>query len=130
MLQAMNTGHDGSLTTVHANSPDEAMARLETLVLMGGLDLPTRAIREQIAGAIHLVVQQARLGDGSRKITEIAEVVGIEDDGHIRTEAIFKFVRAQAAQGEVKGEFRATGYLPSYLGRLVTLGLCSDGVYL
>jgi pilus assembly protein CpaF len=130
MLQAMNTGHDGSLTTVHANSPDEAMSRLETLVLMGGLDLPTRAIREQIAGAVNLVVQQARLTDGSRKITEIAEVVGIEEDGHIRTEAIFKFVREKAEQGKVKGEFRSTGYLPSYLGKLVTLGLCSDGVYL
>jgi pilus assembly protein CpaF len=130
MLQAMNTGHDGSLTTVHANSPPEAMSRLETLVLMGGLDLPTRAIREQIAGAIHLVVQQARLTDGSRKITEIAEVIGIEEDGHIRTEPIFKFVREAAAQGEVKGQFRATGYLPSYLGKLVTLGLCSDGVFL
>src|SRR5581483_9993005 len=115
MLQAMNTGHDGSLTTVHANSPDEAMARLETLVLMGGLDLPARAIREQIAAAVNLVVQQARLADGSRKIIEIAEVVGIEEDGRIRTEAIFKFARVAAAQGEVKGEFRATGYLPSYL---------------
>jgi pilus assembly protein CpaF len=130
MLQAMNTGHDGSLTTVHANSPDEAMSRLETLVLMGGLDLPTRAIREQIAGAIHLVVQQARLTDGSRKIVDIAEVCGIEEDGHIRTESIFKFVRHDAAQGVVKGEFRATGYLPTYLGKLVTLGLCADGVYL
>ncbi len=130
MLQAMNTGHDGSLTTVHANSPDDAMSRLETLVLMGGLDLPTRAIREQIAGAIHLVVQQARLTDGSRKIVDIAEVCGIEEDGHIRTESIFKFVRQDAAQGVVKGEFRATGYLPSYLGKLVTLGLCADGVYL
>jgi pilus assembly protein CpaF len=130
MLQAMNTGHDGSLTTVHSNSPDEAMSRLETLVLMGGLDLPARAIREQIAGAVHLVVQQARLSDGSRKIIEIAEVVGIEEEGHIRTEPIFKFVREKAAQGEVKGEFRSTGYLPSYLGKMVTLGLCSDGVYL
>jgi pilus assembly protein CpaF len=130
MLQAMNTGHDGSLTTVHANSPSEAMSRLETLVLMGGLDLPTRAIREQIAGAIHLVVQQARLTDGSRKIIDIAEVCGIEEDGHVRTESIFKFHREDAAQGVVKGEFRATGYLPTYLGKLVTLGLCSDGVYL
>ena len=76
------------------------------------------------------MVQQARLTDGSRKIVEIAEVTGIEDDGRIRTVPIFTFAREAAAQGEVQGRFRATGYLPSYLGKLITLGLCSDGVYL
>ena len=86
MLQAMNTGHDGSLTTIHANSPDEAIARLETLVLMGGVDLPTRAIREQIANSIHLVVQQQRFVDGTRKITSIAEVIGIDEDGVVHLE--------------------------------------------
>src|SRR5438046_4429149 len=74
MLQAMNTGHDGSLTTVHANSPRDTLARLETLVLMSGVDLPQRAIREQIASAIHLIVQQARLRDGSRRVTNITEI--------------------------------------------------------
>ena len=130
MLQAMNTGHDGSLTTTHANSPDEALGRLETLVLMGGLDLPVRAIREQIAASIHLIVQQARFVDGSRKITNIAEVIGIEPDGRIRTESIFEFHRAPGALNEVRGEFRATGFMPSFLDEFITLGLVGDGEYL
>jgi pilus assembly protein CpaF len=130
MLQAMNTGHDGSLTTTHANSPEEAVARLETLVLMGGLELPTKAIREQIANSIHLVVQQARFVDGSRKITSIAEVVGLEDDGVVRLENIFEFHRLPGARGKVAGEYRATGYMPSFLGEFITMGLCGDGEYL
>jgi pilus assembly protein CpaF len=130
MLQAMNTGHDGSLTTTHANSPEEAIARLETLVLMAGVDLPTRAIREQIAGSIHLVVQQARFVDGSRKITSIAEVVGIEDDGQVHLENIFEFHRLPSQRGEVAGEFRATGYMPSFLNEFITMGLCPDGNFL
>jgi pilus assembly protein CpaF len=131
MLQAMNTGHDGSLTTVHANSADEAVMRLETLVLMSGLDLPTRAIREQIASSIHLIVQQARFSDGSRRITDVSEVVGIQDDGTIRTEAIFEYVRSEnSADGRVNGAYRATGYMPSYVEQFVTLGLVKDGKYL
>jgi pilus assembly protein CpaF len=130
MLQAMNTGHDGSLTTTHANSPEEAIARLETLVLMAGVDLPTRAIREQIAGSIHIVVQQARFVDGSRKITSIAEVVGIEEDGQVRLENIFEFHRLPSVRGEVLGEYRATGYMPSFLNEFITMGLCPDGNYL
>ena len=130
MLQAMNTGHDGSLTTTHANSPEEAVARLETLVLMAGVELPTRAIREQIAGSIHLVVQQARFVDGSRKITTISEVVGIEDDGTVHLENIFEYHRQTAVRGQVVGEFRATGYMPSFLGDFITMGLCGDGEYL
>jgi pilus assembly protein CpaF len=132
MLQAMNTGHDGSLTTVHANSPDEAISRLETLVLMSGLDLPTRAIREQIASSIHVILQQARFSDGSRRIVQIAEVVGLDaDSGVIRTEPIFEFVRRpNAPDGAVRGEFRATGYMPSYIEQFVTLGLVADGVFL
>jgi pilus assembly protein CpaF len=130
MLQAMNTGHDGSLTTTHANSPDEAIARLETLVLMGGVDLPTRAIREQIANSIHLVVQQARFADGTRKITNVAEVVGIEDDGSVHLESIFEFHRFPGARTEINGEFRPTGYLPSYVEDFITLGLANDGEYL
>jgi len=130
MLQAMNTGHDGSLTTTHANSPEEAVARLETLVLMGGLDLPTKAIREQIANSIHLVVQQARFVDGSRRITSIAEVTGLEDDGMVHLENIFEFHRLPGTRGEVQGEYRATGYMPSFLGEFITMGLCPDGDYL
>jgi pilus assembly protein CpaF len=130
MLQAMNTGHDGSLTTTHANSPAEAVARLETLVLMGGVELPARAIREQIAASIHLVVQQQRFADGSRKITSIAEVVGIDDDGVVRLEPIFEFHRLPGGREQVHGEFRATGYMPSFIGELITMGLITDGEYL
>jgi pilus assembly protein CpaF len=130
MLQAMNTGHDGSLTTTHANSPDEAIARLETLVLMGGVDLPTRAIREQIANSIHVVVQQARFVDGSRKITEISEVIGMDDDGSVRLEAIFEFHRSAGERGKVSGDYRATGYMPSFIGDFITMGLVTDGEYL
>jgi pilus assembly protein CpaF len=128
MLQAMNTGHDGSLTTTHANSPREALARIETLVLMGGLDLPSRAIREQIASSIHLIVQQTRLSDGSRKVTSISEVTGIDDDGEIGLSPLFEFVRTgTGADGKAKGEFRATGYLPSYLDTFLVMGLIKDG---
>src|SRR5258708_30241109 len=80
MLQAMNTGHDGSLTTVHANSPRDALGRLETLVLMAGMDLPVKVVREQIRSAVHLIVQQARLADGSRKVVSIVEVTGMEGE--------------------------------------------------
>src|SRR5437868_5503516 len=94
MLQAMNTGHDGSLTTTHANSPQEAIARLETLVLMSGIDLPTRAIREQIASSVHVVVQQSRLSDGSRRVTAISETIGIDrETNEVELRPIFQFVR-------------------------------------
>ncbi len=128
MLQAMNTGHDGSLTTTHANSPPEAIARLETLALMGGLDLPSRAIREQIAASIHLVVQQTRFSDGSRRIAAISEVSGIEDDGQISIRPIFEFVRTGTGPGgKVIGEHRATGYLPSFLDAFIVAGLIRKG---
>ncbi len=128
MLQAMNTGHDGSLTTTHANSPREAIARLETLVLMSGLDLPVRAIREQIAGAVHLLVQQSRLSDGSRKVTAISEVVGVNDEGEIEIVPIFRFVRTGTGpKGKVEGEFRATGFLPSFLNEFLVMGLIGPG---
>jgi pilus assembly protein CpaF len=113
MLQAMNTGHDGSLTTTHANSPTEALSRLETLSLMAGLDLPSRAIREQIAAAVDLVVQQARMPDGSRRITSIAEVVGMGEDGGIATSEIFRLVAGGPGQ-EGESFLCATGWLPSF----------------
>lgn len=131
MLQAMNTGHDGSLTTTHANSPREAIARLETLSLMSGLDLPARAIREQIANSVHLVVQQTRFNDGSRRVTNIAEVCGIDDNGDIVLREIFKYVRTgTSGEGKVVGDFRATGYLPSFLDVFIAYGLVQGSDFL
>jgi pilus assembly protein CpaF len=128
MLQAMNTGHDGSLTTTHANSPREAVARLETLCLMAGLDLPVRAIREQIAGSVHVLVQQSRLSDGSRKVTAITEVTGIGDDGEVELVPIFEFHRTGTGdKGKVVGEFRATGFLPTFLNDFLVMGLVKPG---
>ena len=128
MLQAMNTGHDGSLTTTHANSPREAIARLETLVLMSGLELPVRAIREQIAGAVHLLVQQSRLSDGSRKVTAISEVIGVNEEGEIELVPIFRFIRTGTGPGgKVMGEFRATGFLPTFLNEFLVMGLIGPG---
>jgi pilus assembly protein CpaF len=128
MLQAMNTGHDGSLTTTHANSPVEALMRLETLCLMAGVALPARAIREQIAKSIHLLVQQTRLSDGTRKVTAIAELAGIDRDGNLRLRPIFEFVRARTGEdGRVGGDFHATGYLPSFLPELLVHGLIKKG---
>jgi pilus assembly protein CpaF len=129
MLQAMNTGHDGSLTTTHANSPLEAIARIETLCLMSGIELPVRAIREQIAGSIHIVVQQARLADGTRKVTAISEVAGINEETHeIEMRPIFEFVRTgTGTAGKVVGDFRATGYLPTFLDEFLVMGLVQRG---
>ena len=118
MLQAMNTGHDGSLTTIHANSPRDALSRLETLVLMSGVDLPQRAIREQIASAIHLIVQQSRMRDGARRITNITEVVGREGDT-ITLQDVFLFQEAGLdATGRIIGKLTPTGIRPSAMAKL------------
>ena len=128
MLQAMNTGHDGSLTTTHANSPREAIARLETLVLMAGLELPVRAIREQIAGAVHVLVQQSRLSDGSRKVTAISEITGVNEQGEVELLPIFRYVRSGTGeQGKVLGDFQATGFLPTFLHDFQVMGLIAPG---
>jgi pilus assembly protein CpaF len=128
MLQAMNTGHDGSLTTTHANSPAEALARLETLCLMAGVELPSRAIREQIAASVQLIVQQSRLSDGSRKVVAIAEVCGLDQRGEFRLRKIYGFERdGTGPNGEVLGSFLATGYLPSFLDELIVRGLIGPG---
>jgi pilus assembly protein CpaF len=121
MLQAMNTGHDGSLTTVHANSPADALTRLETMTLMAGTDLPSRAIREQIASAIHLVVQQARLRDGTRRIIAISEVRGFDGE-RVELADIFQF-RQQGVddQGMVIGQFEAV-QVPKRLEDLAAAG--------
>ncbi len=124
MLQAMNTGHDGSLTTVHANSPRESLSRLETLVLMAGMDLPLKAIRQQISGAINLVIQLSRLKDGSRKVTSITEVIGMEGDT-VTMQEIFKFESkgADPATGKIIGEFNPTGIRPKIIDRLFDMGV-------
>jgi pilus assembly protein CpaF len=118
MLQAMNTGHDGSLTTIHANTPRDAMARLETLVLMSGVDLPQRAIREQIASAIHLIVQQSRLRDGSRRITSITEILGREGET-ITMQEVFLFEETGVdAHGKLQGQLVATGIRPKAMAKV------------
>jgi pilus assembly protein CpaF len=123
MLQAMNTGHDGSLTTGHANSPRDILSRLETMVLMSGMDLPLRAIREQIASAVDLIVQQARFADGSRKITHITEVQGMEGD-KITLQDIFVFEqRGYDAQSKVIGEIKCTGFVPKFVEELRQRGV-------
>jgi pilus assembly protein CpaF len=118
MLQAMNTGHDGSLTTIHANSPRDTLARLETLVLMSGVDLPQRAIREQIAAAIQLIVQQSRLRDGSRRITNITEIVGREGDT-ITLQDVFLFEETGVdGGGRITGKLNPTGIRPNAMARI------------
>ena len=126
MLQAMNTGHDGSLTTVHANSPRDAMSRIETLVLMAGFDLPVRAIREQIAGAIDLVVQSSRMRDGSRKIVSITEVVGMEGDVVTMQELVRFRQQGVNEDGKVIGSFEFTGVQPHSLRRFDEVGIEYD----
>ena len=123
MLQAMNTGHDGSLTTIHANSPRDCIARLETLVLMAGMELPLRAIRQQIAGALDLVVQVSRLRDGSRRVTSITEVLGMESET-ITLQEIVRFEQHGVdAEGRVEGRFVPTGVRPDLMRRLEMMGL-------
>jgi pilus assembly protein CpaF len=122
MLQAMNTGHDGSLTTLHANTPRDALSRLETMSLMSGMDLPLKVIREQIASAIDLIIQQTRLKDGTRKVTSITEVSGMEGDTIVMTE-IFKFDQTGTTpDGRVIGELKPTGIRPLFSPRLETSG--------
>ena len=127
MLQAMNTGHDGSITTVHANSSRDALSRIETMVLMAGMDLPIRAIREQLASAIQIVIQMTRfLCDGSRKIIQISELTGVEQ-GIITMQDIFRFnQKGIGASGKVMGDFNGTGFVPAFLEELKTGGFNVD----
>lgn len=123
MLQAMNTGHDGSISTIHANSARDAFSRLETMVMMAGMELPQRAIREQVASAIGIVIQLARLSDGARKIVSIQEVVGMEA-GIVSMQEIFHFKIAGIAEdGTVLGEFKANGIWPKFAERLERVGI-------
>ena len=123
MLQAMNTGHDGSLTTIHANSPRDVISRLEVLVLMAGMELPVSAIREQVASAVDIIIQQTRFYCGSRKISKITEVVGVES-GTVQLQDIFIFDQSGVDEdGRVKGEFRATGAIPTFYEELRSIGI-------
>ena len=123
MLQAMNTGHDGSLTTVHANSPRECLQRVEVMVLMAGYELPVKAIRQQVGSAVHALVQVARLTDGTRKVVRISEIVGMEGD-QIQIQDLFEFVQTGVTpEGRVQGQFRASGLRSRYFDRLVAAGV-------
>jgi pilus assembly protein CpaF len=123
MLQAMNTGHDGSLTTVHANTPPDALARIETMSLMSGLDLPARAIRDQISSAVHVIVQQARLPDGSRRITHISEVMGLSDQGFEVADVFLFKQTGLTPDGKVVGQFVPTGHVPRFVEKLSRRGI-------
>ena len=123
MLQAMNTGHDGSISTVHANAPRDALSRLETMVLMAGFDLPPKAIREQVSSALNVIIQVARLSDGTRKIVKVTEVTGMEGDVVVMQD-IFVFAKQGLDQeGNVIGQFRATGVRPKFLDIVHTAGI-------
>ncbi len=122
MLQAMNTGHDGSMTTAHANSPRDAVSRIETMCLMAGMDLPIRAIREQIAGAVDVVCQQERMRDGTRKVTTIAEISGMEGDVITMTD-IFVFEQTGMENGRIVGRLRPTGLRPKFMDKIEATGI-------
>jgi pilus assembly protein CpaF len=122
MLQAMNTGHDGSMTTAHANSPRDAIARVETMCLMAGMDLPVRAIREQVASAIDLICQQERMRDGTRKVTSVTEVSGMEGDVITMTD-IFVFEQTGMENGKIVGRLRPTGLRPKFMEKIETAGI-------
>ncbi len=124
MLQAMNTGHDGSMTTLHANSTGDVLARLDSMILMSGAELPMRAIREMVASAIDLIVHTARLSDGSRKIIQITEVAGLKDEIHVGLKDIFTFSQSgMDSQGKIKGDFKPTGYIPSFFEDMKIKGI-------
>ena len=129
MLQAMNTGHDGSLTTVHANTPRDALSRMETLVLMAGMDLPLKVVRQQISSAVDVIVQQTRLKDGQRKVTAVTEVAGMEGDIIVLSD-IFKFNQTGVTtEGKVLGEVNATGIRPNFTPRLEAAGFTIDDLF-
>ena len=122
MLQAMNTGHDGSMSTGHANSPRDMLSRLETMVLMAGVDLPVRAIREQIASAVDLIVHQTRLKDGTRKITHITEVQGMEGDVIVMQD-VFVFEQTGVVEGKIQGRLKPTGIRPKFVEKFEVMGI-------
>ena len=122
MLQAMNTGHDGSLTTVHANNPRDAISRMETMALMANLNLPEKAVRRQIASAVSIVIQVARMSDGTRRVTHLTEITGMEEDT-VSMQDVFLFEKQGISQGRVVGNFTATGIRPKFADRLTASGI-------
>jgi pilus assembly protein CpaF len=122
MLQAMNTGHDGSMSTGHANTPRDMLSRLETMVLMAGMDLPLRAIREQISSAVDLIVHQNRLKDGSRKIVNITEVQGMEGDVIVMQD-VFVFEQTDVVEGKIIGKLKPTGIRPHFVEKFEVSGI-------
>src|SRR5436190_7323767 len=129
MLQAMNTGHEGSMATIHANTPRDAISRLEQMIGMAGLPMTIASIRGQIAAAVRLIVQLSRMSDGKRKVTSIAEITGLEGD-IIQRQGIFKYVRTGTApDGAVLGHFQATGVRPRSLTELTNMGMQIPGAY-
>jgi pilus assembly protein CpaF len=127
MLQAMNTGHDGSLTTLHANTPRDALSRMETMVMMAGMEMPLKVIRQQVSAAIDLIVQQTRLKDGARKITAVTEVAGMEGDTVVLTD-IFRYEQTGLSQdGKVLGQMKPTGIRPLFTPRLEAAGFKLGG---
>jgi len=131
MLQAMNTGHDGSMTTIHANSTQDVLVRMDSMILMAGVDLPIRSIREMIASAVDIIIHTARMSDGSRKIIQITEVTGMKDDVHIDLHDIFIFKQTGIdAQSKVLGEFRPTGYVPTFMEEIRIKGIpLNENIY-
>jgi pilus assembly protein CpaF len=124
MLQAMNTGHDGSMTTIHANSPRDVLIRLDSMILMSGVELPLRAIREMISSAIDLIVHTARLSDGSRKITRITEIAGMIDETHVNLQDIFNFRQTGVDEEQkVLGDFVPLGNIPTYYDEMKSRGI-------
>jgi pilus assembly protein CpaF len=126
MLQAMNTGHDGSLTTVHANSPRDVISRLETMVLMSGMELPSKAIREQIASAVDIVIHESRLSDGSRKVVSIAEITGLEGNQIVMQELFTFEQQGVSPNGKILGQFKPTGAIPTWFDQLKGRGIDCD----
>jgi pilus assembly protein CpaF len=123
MLQAMNTGHDGSLTTLHANTPRDALARLETMIMMTGFELPIKAMRQQISSAVNLIIQASRLQGGIRRVTHITEVVGMEQDTIVMQD-IYRYNQAGIDEtGRARGAFEATGVRPTFMSKLEAAGV-------
>jgi pilus assembly protein CpaF len=123
MLQAMNTGHDGSISTIHANAPRDALSRIETMVLMAGFDLPSKAIREQIASALNVILQLSRMSDGTRKVVAVSEVTGMEGDVVVMQDIFVFEKRGVDRDGKVLGEYRATGVRPKFLDAVHAAGI-------
>lgn len=124
MLQAMNTGHDGSMTTIHANSTHDVLTRIDSMILMSGVELPIRAIREMVASAVDVIVHTTRLSDGSRKIVQVTEIAGMKDDLHIELRDVFVFKQLGLdAQGNISGDFQPTGYIPSFVEEIKVRGI-------